>query len=194
MKPKQILAIAGITGALGLGVVAVGAALPVGAQGAPPTRTTPGAAHPVAAYILQSALDGLVADGTITQDQADAVKAAVQAKAQQVGRRLRAAESALDTAAETIGVSPEDLRDAVHGGDSIAGVAQAHGVEPSAVVDAIVSSAEEHLDAAVAAGHLTQEQADALRAEVPALAQRFVDHAGPWFPPFAAHGGRPGGG
>jgi hypothetical protein len=189
MNVKKILAVAGITTALGLGAVAAGSALPVGAQSSPS-----GTGHPVAAYILQSALHDLVADGTLTQAQADAVTRAVQGKAQQVSRRLRFADAAFDTAAGVIGVSPDDLRAAVHDGDSIASVAQAHDVEPSAVVDAIVESAGAHLDAAVAAGHLTQDEADALRAKVPDLAQQFVDHAGPWFPQFGSHAGTPGGG
>jgi hypothetical protein len=193
---KKILAVAGVTTALGLGALAVGSALPVGAQSPPsaPNAGRPGAAHPVAAYILKSALDDLVADGTLTQAQADAVTEAVQDKAHEVGRRLRAADAAFDTAAGVIGVSSEDLRAAVHDGDSIAGVAEAHGVEPSAVIDAIVTAAGERLDAAVAAGHLTQEQADALRAKLPDLAQRFVEHAGPWFPALAGRDGTPGGG
>jgi hypothetical protein len=55
-------------------------------------------------------------------------------------RRHRAVKHAAKIAADTIGISPQELRDAVKSGKTIAQVAQEHGVDPAAVVDAIVQA------------------------------------------------------
>jgi hypothetical protein len=55
-------------------------------------------------------------------------------------RRHRAVRHAAKIAADTIGISTQELRDAVRSGKTIAQVAQEHGVDPAAVVDAIVQA------------------------------------------------------
>src|SRR5690606_35881100 len=65
----------------------------------------------------------------------------------------------LAAAADAIGISVEDLRSALMDGQTIAEVADANGVDPQAVVDAMVAEAEEHLAEKVAEGELTQEEA-----------------------------------
>lgn len=72
----------------------------------------------------------------------------------------------LDVAASTIGVTVEDLRAALEAGQSIADVATAHGVEPQAVIDAMVADARANLADKVADGDLTQEQADEIGANL----------------------------
>src|SRR5919201_5313300 len=44
------------------------------------------------------------------------------------------------TAAATIGVTPEDLRGQVRGGKTIAQIATEHGVDPNTVVNAVVTA------------------------------------------------------
>ncbi|HUQ39969.1 MAG TPA: hypothetical protein VM030_07415 [Acidimicrobiales bacterium] len=87
--------------------------------------------------------------------------------------RLRVAVAA---AAKAIGISEADLVTAVKGGQSVAQVAQAHGVTPQAVVDALVAAGKQRLAAAVAAGRITQAQADARGARLAERATRFVNH------------------
>ena len=55
-------------------------------------------------------------------------------------RRHRAVKHAAKVAADTIGISTQELRDALKSGTTIAQVAQEHGVDPAAVVDAIVQA------------------------------------------------------
>ena len=91
------------------------------------------------------------------------------------GLRRQAIQAALEVAAQTIGVETDSLRDAYRDGRSIAEVATDHGVEPSAVVDAIVAAAGERIDQAVADGKLDAERAAKLRERVPQLAERLVN-------------------
>jgi uncharacterized protein YidB (DUF937 family) len=69
-----------------------------------------------------------------------------------------------EAAAETIGISAEDLRSALRDGSTIAEVAAANDVDVQAVIDAMVADANEHLDQAVADGRLDQERADNIKA------------------------------
>jgi hypothetical protein len=62
--------------------------------------------------------------------------------------------------AEVLGLEPEALVDALHNGQTLTEIAEAQGVELQSVYDAILAQAEEHMAASVAAGNLTQEQAD----------------------------------
>lgn len=75
------------------------------------------------------------------------------------GRRGRG-ECGVDAAAAAIGIDVDDLRTALGEGSTIADVAEANGVDPDAVVAAMVEAAEERLDTKVEAGRLTEEEAD----------------------------------
>ncbi len=81
----------------------------------------------------------------------------------------------IGVAAETIGIQATDLLAAVRDGATIAEVAEDHGVESQAVIDAIVSSRRELLDAAVESGRLTRAQADALGAHLEERAAELVN-------------------
>jgi polyhydroxyalkanoate synthesis regulator phasin len=123
---------------------------------------------------LQEVLQPLVDDGTITQAQADAVIAALQAahpmRGEGVGRR------AFLLAAETIGISPEELRTAVMGGQTIAEVAAANGSSGDAVIAALVAKAQEHIDGDVAEGEYTAEEGAEKLAAATARITEFVNN------------------
>ena len=72
----------------------------------------------------------------------------------------------LGQAAEFIGVSIQDLVTALQEGQTIADVAAANGSSGDAVIAAAVAEAEARLAEKVAAGELTQEEADARLAEI----------------------------
>jgi hypothetical protein len=149
-----------------------------------------------------------VAKGTITQAQADAItKAMADARsAHGMGERhrgmpevfgfLRNAEKAV---ADAIGITPEQLREALRNGSTIADVAQAHGVSEATVVDAIASQATAQIDKAVADGHLTAAQATKLKSGIRDLVTKIVEGKGSGFAGgFGRSGrhdrpGRPGG-
>jgi len=82
----------------------------------------------------------------------------------------------LETAAMAIGISVDDLTNEFHAGKSIAQVAGEHNVDVSAVISAIVADHTARLDQAVAAGKLTQAQADARKADLTPRVTDLVNH------------------
>lgn len=71
----------------------------------------------------------------------------------------------LEVAADAIGIEVDALHEALEGGDTLAQVAEANGVDPQAVIDALVADVQTHLDEEVASGELTQDEADERFAE-----------------------------
>jgi hypothetical protein len=152
-----------------------------------------------------SAVDAAVQQGTLTQAQADAIKARVQAG--DVGALLggrgpggpghgpmdpAAHQAMVDAAAKALGITADELRTQLRGGLTLAQLAQAHGTTEQAVVDAALAAAKAQLAQSVSAGRLTQAQADAIYAQ---LQQRGADVlAGPGGRPGRGPGGRPGSG
>jgi hypothetical protein len=119
---------------------------------------------------LASTLAPLVEAGTITQAQADAVIAAIQEAGPPEGggmgghggpgMRGGRGGPGLEAAAGAIGITEEELRTALRDGGTLAEVAEANGVDPQAVIDALVAELQTRLDERVADGDLTQEEAD----------------------------------
>src|SRR3954453_2045151 len=189
MAMKKVIALIGTIATIGLGAVVLNPVVPASASPATPqaAEQTAGACGTHAS--LKDVLDKLVADGTISQDQEtkilDAIKAAHQAnkadnQAQGPRDRLRfkAIKDAAQVAAGKIGVSVDELKTAVKGGQSVADVANTHGVNPADVEKAIVDAATAKVDAAVTAGTLTPQQGGFLKARLPEMAFNFVNHAG----------------
>lgn len=115
---------------------------------------------------LQGVLAPLVEDGTITQAQADAVIAAIDAarplhRPHGPGMGRHGHGLGLEAAATAIGITAEELREALAGGQTIAQVAEANGVELATVKAAMVDAFKAHQDEAVAQGRKTRAQADA---------------------------------
>ncbi len=153
---KNIARIAVAAGLLaGGGALAVVNAAPVLAQEVEVESMNP----------FQSFIQSLIDDGVITQEQADVI--AERADEARVGFGHRGHRGAkLVTAAETIGITTEELRDAVTAGSTIAEVATDNGVDPQTVIDALVAEKQEKLEQAVADGRLTDEEAADKAAEI----------------------------
>jgi polyhydroxyalkanoate synthesis regulator phasin len=124
---------------------------------------------------LREVLQPLVDDGTLTAAQLDAVVTTLEASRPEgghggrhggpgMGRGGRGA--GLEAAATALGVEVDALRDAVRDGQTIAEIAAAEGVAVQTVIDAMVAEATEHLAEHVAAGDMTQEEADAKLVEI----------------------------
>ena len=77
-------------------------------------------------------------------------------------------------AAEAIGVSVQQLRDAVLGGQTIAAYAEAQGADPAAVEAAIAAALSAKADEAVANGRITEERAAKLKDHADEIADRLV--------------------
>ena len=124
---------------------------------------------------LNDVLQPLVADGTITQAQADKVIAALEAARPEGGKhnghdggqgRPGMRGKVVGTIAETIGISASDLKAGVEAGKTIAEIADANGSSAQKVIDALVADVTAHFDAEVKSGEHTQAEADQRIADV----------------------------
>jgi hypothetical protein len=95
--------------------------------------------------------------------------------AAQQGRRGYGVRLALQTAATTIGVSPQDLAGQIRGGKTVAAVATEHSVDPGSVVNAVVAALTQQIDQAAAQGKIDAGRADQAKQKVPNVANRFVN-------------------
>jgi len=97
--------------------------------------------------------------------------------------------AALEVAADTIGITEEQLDLELHD-KSLAQVAEAHGISVSGLKEAIITDATTRIDAQVVAGVLTAEKAAERKAGLPEHIDRFLAHVHGAPPP--AGGGRGG--
>lgn len=91
----------------------------------------------------------------------------------------------LDTAAEAIGITADELRTALQDGSTIAEVAEANGVDVQTVIDALVAEATAQIDAAVADGTLESELAEEMKANLGERITAHVNGEGPFRGPGA---------
>ncbi len=168
-----------------LGTAALAAFAPVSANTAslvPPPPSTAQAEAPKGASHLKDVLDGLVSKGVITQQQEDAILAALK---DQSGDRQRAEllkkilAGLFDQSASYLGIAPKDLR-AKLPGTSLGAIANATaGKSRDGLVTTLVNAANAAIDKAVTDGKITQAQADKAKTAVPAQVAKFVDRVWP---------------
>jgi hypothetical protein len=125
---------------------------------------------------LQNRVDAAVAAGSITEVEGETLKARIAAEEYPLlgfghhggpgfGHHLAAA-------ATYLGLSETELQTQLAGGKTLADVAKAQGKTVDGLVAALVADEKKELDAAVAAGRLTQAQANEMLANAE---QRFTD-------------------
>lgn len=85
---------------------------------------------------------------------------------------------ALAAVVDVIGVPAVELRREVARGATLAGIAEANGVDPQAVVDAAVAASSARIDDAVAAGRLSEAQAAQWHETLPARVAAVVSAPG----------------
>src|SRR5512132_2580629 len=130
---------------------------------------------------LENRVDAAVADGRLTKEQGDALKARIEADDYPMlggfglghhgGPGLRTFGH-LDAAASYLGLTEAELATELAGGKTLADLAKAKGKAVDGLVAALVADERQELDAAVAAGRITKAQADELLA---GAKQRFTD-------------------
>jgi polyhydroxyalkanoate synthesis regulator phasin len=200
---------AGAVGLAGVTGVALAATAVVPATAATPTaEDTAGQADDDALRArvverIRAALDTLVEAGTVDDAQADAV---AETLADDMGPGGRGhgfgpghgfghggPGAGISTAAEALGLTVDELRDALADGTTLADVAATQGVPTEDLVAALVAAAEERIDEAVADGRLDAAEAAERTAD---LAERVTDHVENGMPVGGHHGGgmRSGGG
>jgi uncharacterized protein YidB (DUF937 family) len=116
---------------------------------------------------LGDRVDAAVAAGRITKAEGDALKQRIDSDGFPLFfgpyrgfGHFGFVHHGLDRAAGYLGISEEQLRSELEDGKTLAQIAQAHGKSVAGLVDALVAGAKQRLDAAVAAGRLTQAQAN----------------------------------
>ena len=149
---RKKLVVAAAAGALTLTGLAV--AVPAVAG----TEDTDGTSTSVVDRI-KDALSGLVDDGSITQEQADEVATTLDGAG--FGRHGgHGGWFGLDTAAETLGMTEDELRTALEAeGATLASIAEEQGVAVDTLVDALVTEKQERIAEAVEEG-MPQDVAD----------------------------------
>ena len=188
---KKVIAVAITTVALTIGSVGIGqAASKTKVVAVKTTRTSStGITNPMANVngpeeAIASVLSSLVTKGTITQAQADAIKAAFAAAAPARGfdgpgkgfgpnDADRAALEALIST--TIGVDSATVRTRLAAGESLGAIA---GAKKAELIAVLVTDETKRIDAAVAAGKLTAEQATTLKAGLTAHVTAEVEEVG----------------
>ena len=169
MHIKNRIAAAGVAGVLGVTGLAVAVAPMASAATVAQDDATTGVAGRLEA--LRDALAGLVTDGTLTQEQADEVATTLdESDALRGGGGRGHGWGAVDltAAAEALGLTEDELTTALGvDGTTLSDVAADQGVDTSVLVDALVAAGTERIDAAVADGRLTQEEADERIAALP---------------------------
>ena len=105
---------------------------------------------------LRERLQALVDDGTIDGSQADAVSEYLADEWNErpgrrggPGHRARPLLESVDTAVEILGIDAETLREELRSGNSLADIAEANGVDPQTLIDALVADHEERVTARV---------------------------------------------
>ena len=171
---KFIAAVAAAAVVVGGGVVSSVVSAPAIAQAQEADTTTESTTE---VPEFTSVLDELVAEGVLTQEQADTVSERLAERGYgRFGRFGHTGRSMhLATLAEVIGVDAETIQAALADGQTVAEIAADHGVERQAVVDALTAQAEEFLADAVADGRITQEEADEKLAEAATRIESMVD-------------------
>ncbi len=185
------LTVGGATG-LVLAVPAISGAQSTGTTTAPATGTPSDSGRPDPGQHMADALAPLVSDGTLTQDQADKVIAALEAARPQGGPGMgHGGGMGLDAAATALGITADELRTDLQSGKTIAQVASDKGVNVQTVIDAMVAELKTHLDQEVASGEHTQAEADQKLADA---TTRITDEVNNGRPAGGDHGpGGPGG-
>ena len=187
---KTVIAVAITTVALTIGSVGISqASSKTKVVSTKTTRTSSnGIANPMAkggghAADLAAVLSALVAKGTITQAQADAITAAATA-AETAKRAARDADHATKDAdrvalealiSKTIGVDSATIRTRLAAGESLGAIA---GAKKAELISVLVAEHTKRIDAAVTAGKLTAAEATTLKAGLTAHVTAEVDQVG----------------
>jgi hypothetical protein len=148
---------------------------------------------------LKNRVDEAVADGRLTEAQAREIKERIDAGdvpffgfglggGPMLHHHGPGPLGGFDAAADYLGVTEEQLRDALADGESLADVAKSEGKTVDGLVDALVADAKEKLAQAVEDGRLTQAQRNAIQEDLEDRIRDFVNRdlpARPWREPGA---------
>ena len=175
---------------IGVGSVAMFGAAALGAFGPDMSSSLGSAIAPVGSVLgtdkpdrFKGILDALVQKGVITQQQEDAIVAAMKDEADKASVRVNVVRDLFGAAAQYLGTTDKDLH-AKLPGTSLGKIAD--GMAPAksraGLVSALTTAANADVDKAVAANKITTDQATALRAKIGGEITSLVDRTWPTKP------------
>jgi hypothetical protein len=91
------------------------------------------------------------------------------------GLRAKIRHGAVKVVTDTLGVSRQDLRAALQGGQTLSEYATSLGKDPQTVVDALTNAANSKLDQLVTDGRITQQRADTIKGKLPARIDKLMN-------------------
>jgi ribosomal protein S20 len=124
------------------------------------------------ALTVGSAGAAFAADGATSGSTGGAVAGQT---ARHQGIRFKAGKAAFKIVLDQLGVSKEDLRAALKGGQTISQYATSLGKDPAALADALTQAANDRIDQAVTNGKITAERAATIKSKVPARVDKFLN-------------------
>ena len=131
---------------------------------------------------LGEILSDLVEENVITREQADRIEEAIrERRGEHLGRfghgfRGHGGFAAKPDLADILGLTPEELREALADGTTLGEIAdETEGVSRQDLVDALVEAGNERIDAALEADRITEDEAAGLREQVAQHAEDVID-------------------
>ena len=128
---------------------------------------------------IDEALAAVVADGVISEEQAEVVRDALLAHMAEVGDRVREQfgerrggfgphliRPRLESLEELFGVEPRELLESLRQGLTLPEALEEFEIDPDELIDAMVADASEGLDRAVENGRLDAERAEELKEKI----------------------------
>lgn len=91
------------------------------------------------------------------------------------GLRAKVAKAAFQTVLDQLGVTKDELKAALQGGQTITQYAESLGKDPKAVADALTQKANERIDQAVANGRIDETRAATIKGKVPDRVHHFLN-------------------
>jgi polyhydroxyalkanoate synthesis regulator phasin len=136
----------------------------------------------------QDAVDEQVAEGKLTAEQGERLKERIQEEgllgpavrdriADRIRDRVREHDQRLtmEAAATVLGMEPEELLDQLKDGKTLAEAAEAQGMAVDEFKTALLAQVQQELDALVAEGKLTEEQAETIYGGIEENIDRIVN-------------------
>lgn len=176
---RRSIAVAGLAAGVLAGAVGASVLSPVDLAGAAQsvavgdTNTDGQPGRERSAEWIADALGPLVGAGTINQTQADAVTEALVESMPHRGHGPR--HLALDEVADLLGISLDELHQALRDGQTLAELGAEHDVEVQSIIGVLIAAIADGLGEAVDNGRITQERADEILANATERITAFVN-------------------